>query len=126
MEYCARVQTHKSHAILFDPELLNGSEQAQGKAGGLVEHCSLPGDGSGSNPKGATYSAPECSPKTLKMNHISFICRHDGDPPRCIQVARQDRCVLRRSKCALTVRIGHGAGFLITKSARSKADHSLS
>ena len=54
------------------------------------------------------------------------LCRHDGVPSRSIQVARQDRCVLRRSKCALTVRNGHGAGLLIAKSARSRADHSLS
>ena len=32
----------------------------------------------------------------------------------------------RGSKCVLTVRNGHGAGFLIAKSARSRADHGLS
>ena len=35
-------------------------------------------------------------------------------------------CVLRRSKCALTMRSGHRVGLLITKSARSSADYSLS
>ncbi len=31
-----------------------------------------------------------------------------------------------REKCALTVRNGHGAEFLIAQSARSRADHGLS
>ncbi len=39
------------------------------------------------------------------------LCRHDGGPSRCVQVARQDRCVRRRTKCALTVGNGHGPGF---------------
>ena len=46
--------------------------------------------------------------------------------PVAIPAARQDRCVLRRSKCALTMRSGHRVGLLITKSARSSADYSLS
>ena len=46
------------------------------------------------------------------------LCRHDGGPSRCIQVARQDTCVPRRSKCTLTVRNGHKARILIAKSAR--------
>ena len=50
----------------------------------------------------------------------------DSIPYPSIQVARQDRCVLRSSTCALTVRNVHGAGFLIAKSARSRADHRLS
>ena len=54
------------------------------------------------------------------------LCRHDGGPSSRIQVARQDRSVLWRSQRALTVRNGHGAEFLIAKSARSRADHSLS
>ncbi len=52
--------------------------------------------------------------------------RHDGGPSSSLQVARQDSCVLRRSKCALTVRNGHETGFFIAKSARSRAEHSLS
>jgi hypothetical protein len=43
-----------------------------------------------------------------------------------IQVARQDRCRLHRSKWSLTVRNGHGAEFLIAKSARSSAPNGLS
>ena len=46
--------------------------------------------------------------------------------PVAIPAARQDRCVLRRSKCALAMRSGHRVGLLITKSARSSADYSLS
>ncbi len=37
--------------------------------------------------------------------------RHDGAPSNNIQVAGQEMCVLRRSKCALTVRNGTGPGF---------------
>jgi len=54
------------------------------------------------------------------------LCRHDGGQSGSIRVAVQDRCVLRRSNYALTMRSGHRAGSLITKSARSSADHSLS
>ena len=50
----------------------------------------------------------------------------DGGKPVAIPAARQDRCVLRRSKCALPMRSGHRVGLLITKSARSSADYSLS
>ena len=39
--------------------------------------------------------------------------RHDGAPSNSIQVARQDSCVLRRSKCALTVRNGRWSSFSI-------------
>ncbi len=49
------------------------------------------------------------------------IYRHDDGPSSILQIARQDRCVPRRSKCALTVRNGHGAEFLIAQSARSRA-----
>ena len=35
--------------------------------------------------------------------------------PVAIPAARQDRCVLRRSKCALPMRSGHRVGLLITK-----------
>jgi len=41
------------------------------------------------------------------------LCRHDGPWSRHLQIARQDRCVPRRSKCALAVQNGHGSGFLI-------------
>jgi hypothetical protein len=40
--------------------------------------------------------------------------RHDGAPSSSIQIARQDRCVLRRSECALPVQNGHGAGLLLS------------
>ena len=36
---------------------------------------------------------------------------HDGSASRGTQLARQDRCVPRRSKCALTVRNGQGPEF---------------
>ena len=45
------------------------------------------------------------------MGYGRPLCRHDAGPSSSIQVARQDRCVLRRSKCALTVRNGHWPGF---------------
>jgi hypothetical protein len=70
-----RVQTRKSHAILFSPKPSNGGEQAQDKAGCLFEHWSQPGEGCGLNPKGAADFAPECSREASKMNHISFASR---------------------------------------------------
>ncbi len=54
------------------------------------------------------------------------LCRRGGPWSRHIQVARQDRRVRRRSKCALRVRNGHRAEFLIVQSARSRTDHGLS
>ena len=36
------------------------------------------------------------------MGRGRLLCRHDGGPSRCILLARQGRCVRRRSKCALT------------------------
>ncbi len=50
----------------------------------------------------------------------------NGAPSSSIQVAHQDRCMRRRSKCALRVGNGHRAGFLIGQSARSRAVHGLS
>jgi hypothetical protein len=52
-------------------------------------------------------------------------CRHDGAPSSSILATHQDRCVPRRSKCAFTARKAHGAGFLIAKSARSRANRYL-
>ena len=42
------------------------------------------------------------------------------------QVARQDRCVRRGSRSAITARNRHGAEALTAKSALSRAVHSLS
>ena len=53
------------------------------------------------------------------------LCRHDGGPSSSVQAARQDRCVRRGSECALLMQNGHGAEFLIAKSARSRADRYL-
>ncbi len=63
-------------------------------------------------------------PKESAYSQEATLHRHDRGRSSSIQIARQDRCVQRRSKCALKVRNGHGAGILIAKSARSKADHS--
>lgn len=41
------------------------------------------------------------------------LCHHDGGLTNSIQVARQDKWVLRRSECALSVRNGHEAGLFI-------------
>ncbi len=48
------------------------------------------------------------------------------EPVMARSVLRQDKCVPRGSKCALTVRNGHEAGFPVSRSARSRPDHGLS
>jgi hypothetical protein len=79
-------------------------------------------------PQQPTFSWPSLT--SVRDPEATFVklvtSRHDGAPSNNIQVARQEMCVLRRSKCALIVRNGHGAEFLIAKSARSRADHGLS
>jgi len=82
--------------------------------------CFTPESGRGSSGSRESVVDPEATFVKLVTS------RHDGAPSNNIQVARQEMCVLRRSKCALIVRNGHGAEFLIAKSARSRADHGLS
>jgi len=60
-----------------------------------------------------------------KLGYGRPLCRHDDDPSCSIPVARQDRYVLHKSKCILTVRNGHGAKFLIAKSRRSRTNRGL-
>jgi hypothetical protein len=77
----------------------------------------------------AFHLAEEAMPRELfrKFSGSSMgcgrpLCRHDDGPSSSILATRRVRYVRRKSKCALTAGNGHGAGFLIAKSARSRAD----